>query len=396
MNGSKVKYPPLDASDRVYLSMSIILAILTAGIFIVFLILSGYPKGTISPDGPGYVSVTEYFKGENVELSKWRVSRPIIPILALPLSYLLNTQLSFILVNAILFVLLVILFYFIAKELLGEPLHAFYANLLLIFAFPIYYRGINVTADLASWLIFVCISYLILYSKKEDIVTIKVFSIIAAFCAIGTLVTELVLASFLLVFFQYLFETFNKKSHLKIFRDLIIIGLSFTIPFIIIQLLIYLIFDYSIFDKANRQMDWFANNPLNLGFMGLIRILIGTFSVSLLFLPMGILEFWQNKRYAKLHLAMFVSIMLTLFAVYTNSIRFAFVLFPLVFTFNIRGIFFIISKLQFVISATQKQVQIARLTLVVIVCTFNIVLYFAFLRFGSTTAIAKHLLSFML
>jgi hypothetical protein len=308
----------------------------------------------------------------------------------------LNTQLSFVIVNAILFVLLVILFYFIAKELLGEPLHAFYANLLLIFAFPVYYRGINVTVDLASWLIFVCTSYIILYCKKENLVTIRAFSIMAVFCAIGTLVTELVLASFLLVFFQYLFESFKRNSLMKIFRGLIIIGSSFAIPFIIFQLFIYLIFDYSIFDKANRQMDWFANNPLNLGFMGLIRILIGTFSISLLFLPMGILEFWQNKRYVKLHLAMFVSIMLTLFAVYTYSIRFAFVLFPLVFTFNIRGILFIISKFQFFFPANQKQEQVARLTLVVIVCTFNISLYLGFLWYGSTTEIAKHLLSFLL
>jgi hypothetical protein len=183
---------------------------------------------------------------------------------------------------------------------------------------------------------------------------------------------------------------------MKIFRDLTIIGLSFTIPFIILQLLINLIFDYSIFDKADKELYLIVNSPLNLGFKGLIRILLGTFSISLLFLPMGILEFWENKRYAKLHLAMFVSIMLTLFIVYINSIRFAFVLFPLVFTFNIRGILFIISKLQFVFSESYRWVQVARLTLVVIVCTFNIFLYFAFLRYGSTTEIAKHLLSFML
>jgi len=376
--------------------MSVIFAILTAGIFITFLLLSGFPKGTISPDAHGYISVTEYFKGKDVELSKFRVSRPIIPILALPISWFLDTQLSFILVNAILFVLLVSLFYFIAKELLGEPLYAFYANLLLIFAFPVYYRGINVTVDLASWLIFVCTSYIILYCKKEGLVTIRAFSIIAVFCAIGTLVTELVLASFLLVFFQYLFEKFKRISFMKIFRDLLIIGFSFTIPFVILQLLIFIIFGYSIFDKANKQMVWFAHNPLNLGFMGLIRILIGTFSVSLLFLPMGIIEFWQNKRCAKLHLSMLVSIMLTLFTVYTNSIRFAFVLFPLVFTFNIRGILFIISKLQLVFSESYKWIPIARLALVVIVCTFNIFLYFGFLRYRSTIEFARHLLSFML
>ena len=134
MDTLKVKFLALDESDRLYLSVSIIFAVLLAGIFITFLILSGFPDGTISPDGHGYVSVTEYFKGQEVELSKFRVSRPIVPILALPFSWFLDTQLSFIIVNAILFVLLVSVFYFIAKELLGEPLYALYANLLLIFA----------------------------------------------------------------------------------------------------------------------------------------------------------------------------------------------------------------------------------------------------------------------
>lgn len=396
MNGSKVKYPPLDVGDRFYLSMSIIFAILAAGTFVIFLILSEFPKGTISGDGPGYASVTEYFKGENVELFKRRASRPIIPILALPFSFFLDTQLSFTVVNAILFVFLVFLFYFFAKELLGDPLHAFYANLLLIFSFPVYYRGINVTADLASWLFFVCISYTIIHFKKADLVTIRVFSIMAVFCAIGTLITELVLASFLLVFFQYILENFKRNSFIKLFRGLLIIGFSFTIPFIILQIMIYLIFDYSIFDKAEVHLDWIINNPLDRGFMGLIRVLVGTFSISLLFLPMGILEFWHNKRYAKLHLAMFVSTILALLAVYVNTIRFAFVLFPLVFTFNIRAILFIISRLQLALSASDKQVQVAKLTLVVIVCLFNIFLYFGFLRYGSTIAIARHLLPFML
>ena len=144
------------------------------------------------------------------------------------------------------------------------------------------------------------------------------------------------------------------------------------------------------------HLDWIINNPLDRGFLGLIRVLVGAFNISLLFLPMGILEFWQNRPYAKLHLAMFVSTILALLAVYVNTIRYAFVLFPLVFTFNIRAILFIISKMQIALSASDKQLQVAKLTLVVIVCLFNIFLYFGFLRYGSTIAIAKHLLWFML
>ena len=81
--------------------------------------MTGFPPGAISPDGASYMTVTDYFRGEEVILSTWRVSRPIVPLLALPLSYIMSTELSFLLVNSVLFVLLVGVFFKLAEHLLA-------------------------------------------------------------------------------------------------------------------------------------------------------------------------------------------------------------------------------------------------------------------------------------
>ena len=386
----------LDEQDRGYFRLALGLAVLVSGLFVTFLILGDFPANTISPDAGGYISVTEYFKGDDVTLSKSRISRPIVPILALPLSYMLDTPVSFIIINAILFVLLVATFYVLSKNLLGESQGAFYSALLLIFAYPVYYRGINVTVDLASWLVFVSTACFVLHFKKKDALTVRVSSLMAIACAVGTLVTELVLASFLLIFVHHFFDNFRKQSAKSLIKDLFTIGVCFSIPVILFQLAIASSFDYSILDNAQAKMGWVADNPLSLGPVGLLRSFMGAFIVSLFFLPFGVLEFRKHHRLATFHLAMLISTLITLLAIYVATIRFSFVLFPLIFTFNIRGIAFLVSKLKAAVSMNEHQVRLAQGTLVAAVCAFNIVLYAGFLHYGSTMEMATQFLSFLL
>lgn len=393
---SRDKVFSLDKHDRFYLAVALFLAVLTSASFVAFLILTEFPEPTISPDDSGYVSVTDYLKGEDVTLDKLRISRPIVPILALPLSYVVDTRVSFIITNAIFFVVLVGAFYVLARDLLGESRPAFYSTLLLIFAYPVYYRGINVTVDLVSWLIFVSLACLILHYKKRNLLTLRVLTVMAVGCAVGTLVTELVLVSFLLVFVLYVLDNFRKHPPGLLLRNLLIIGFSFTIPILIFQIVIYLIFDYSIFDNAEKKMEWVVDNPLSLGPSGLIRAFIGAFNVSLLFVPLGVFEFWKKNRHVNIHLAMLVSVLVGLLGIYINTVRFVFVLFPLVFTFAIRGVMFFVSKLQIAVSASERQTRLAQAALVAGMCVFNVLLYVGFLQYGSTMAMARRFLSLLL
>ena len=381
---------------RRYLLVAIGLASLIATLFVGFLLVTGFPPGAISPDGASYMTVTDYLRGEEVILSTWRVSRPIVPLLALPLSYLMSTELSFLIVNSVLFVLLVGVFFKLAEHLLGAPKLAFYAAILLIFAFPVYYRGINVTVDLASWLIIVVTARVLLELENRGALTGAVCSALAALCAFGTLVTELVFASFLLVLCFYLIKRWGERPLRLLLRASLIICVSFAVVIVVLQLTIYLIFDSSVLDKAQRQMIWFANNPLNLGPAGFVRVLVGAFLVSLLLVPLGMLDIRRSVQNRGLLVAMLISALLTLAAVYTNSIRFVFVLFPVVFPIAVLGIARLAQTGRSMFRFGSLGALITEVLLLSAVCAFNLLAYAGFLRYGSTIEMARQFIPFLL
>lgn len=393
-------------AERPYLVAALAVAGLVAALFVGFLVLSGLPEGAsaevlkesypaISPDGPGYVTVTEYFRGEDVMLDKWRISRPVVPLLALPLSYVISTELSFVIVNAVLFVLLVGAFYGLGERLLTTPKQAFYAAILLIFAFPVYYRGINVTVDLASWLIFVVMALMLLELERRDSVTVTVFSVLAVFCALGTLVTELVFASFMLVLCFYLIKLRGSLPLRHLLGHSLIICASFAAIVLVLQLILYLVFDYGFFDKTQRQLAWFANNPLNLGPTGFVRVLAGAFLASLLLVPPGLLAIRRSMQNRELLLAMLVSALLTLAAVYTNSIRFVFVLFPVVFPVAALGAVRLAEMGRSALRLGRVGALATEVALVSGVCAFSLLTYVGFLRYGSTIEMARRFLPFL-
>jgi len=396
------------ACDRKrYIYVALLLAGLMATLFVGFLLLTGLPDGenwrvvresypTISPDGPSYVTVTDYFRGEDVHLNKLRISRPIVPLLALPLSYFMSTELSFLIVNSVLFVLLVGVFFDLADQLLDSPKQAFYAAILLVFAFPVYYRGINVTVDLASWLFFVVTARVALELERRDGLTAAGAGVLAALCALGTLITELVLASFLLVLFYYLLRRRTGLPLRRLLADLLIVCASFAAVFLVLQLMIYLIFDYGFFDKAERQLRWFANNPLDLGPAGFVHVLVGAFLASLFLVPVGLLEVARSIRNRELLLAMLTSALLTLAVVYTNSIRFVFVLFPVVFPIAVLGIVRLAEMGRVAFRFGRRGALATEAALLFAACAFSLLTYAGFLHYGTTKEMARQLLPFLL
>lgn len=391
---------------RPYLLAAVILAGLMATLFVTFLVAAGLPEGAsaevvqlyypaINPSGPGYVTVTDYFRGEDVILEKWRISRPIVPLLALPLSYIMSTELSFLIVNSVLFVLLVGAFYELAERLLATPKQAFYAAILLIFAFPVYYRGINVSVDLASWLIFVVTALVLLELERRGAVTVAAFSVLAVICALGTLVTELVFAAFLLVLCFYLIKRRRDRPRRRLLGHALIICASFAAVILVLQLIIYLVFDYGFFDKTQRQLTWFTNNPLNLGPAGFVRVLGGAFLASLLLVPVGLPDIRRSMKNRELLLAMLVSALFTLAAVYTNSIRFVFVLFPVIFPIAVLGVVRLAEMGRSALRIGRVGALVTELALLSGVCAFNLLTYAGFLRYGSTIEMARRFLPFL-
>jgi hypothetical protein len=378
-----------------------------AALFVGFLVWSGLPVGVssrvvresypaISPDGPGYVTVTDFFRGEDVVLDRSRVSRPLVPLLALPLSYVVPTELSYIVVNAALFLLLVGAFFGLAEHLLGTAQHGFYATVLLIFSFPVYYRGINVTVDLASWLIFVVMARVLVELERRGAVRLSTFTVLSALCGLATLVTELVFSSFLLVLSFYLIRRRRQCRPLRLVADLGTMAAAAGAVVLLLQATIYLVFDYGFFEQLQRQVVWFSENPLNLGLAGFVRVLVGAFLVSLLLVPVGLLDLRQSMQDRELAAAMLVAALLTLLAVYTHSIRFVFVLFPVVFPIAVLGVVRLAGIGGAVFGLGRRGTLAIEVALLSGVCAINVATYAGVLRYGSTIEMARRLLPFLL
>jgi hypothetical protein len=378
-----------------------------AALFVGFLVWSGLPVGVssrvvresypaISPDGPGYVTVTDFFRGEDVVLDRSRVSRPLVPLLALPLSYVVPTELSYIVVNAALFLLLVGAFFGLAEHLLGTAQHGFYATVLLIFSFPVYYRGINVTVDLASWLIFVVMARVLVELERRGAVRLSTFTVLSALCGLATLVTELVFSSFLLVLSFYLIRRRRQCRPLRLVADSGTMAAAAGAVVLLLQATIYLVFDYGFFEQLQRQVVWFSENPLNLGLAGFVRVLVGAFLVSLLLVPVGLLDLRQSMQDRELAAAMLVAALLTLLAVYTHSIRFVFVLFPVVFPIAVLGVVRLAGIGGAVFGLGRRGTLAIEVALLSGVCAINVATYAGVLRYGSTIEMARRLLPFLL
>lgn len=384
-----------DQLNTNYLIGALAAAALAATLFVSFLIICNFPEGTISPDGKGYINITEYFMGRDVELNKFRVSRPLVPILAIPLTYIVEPKISYLVVNALLFILLTGLFYVMATLLLKDDTQALYATALLLFAFPVYYRGINVTVDMASWVLFVLVGSIVLDADNSGKLTPRTFFVLSFFCGVGTLITEMVLVSFLFILFFYAFSRLQRESWSRFFYSLFLICASFSVPVLVIQAGVYWLFDYTIFDKAIKVRELSANAPLTLGPVGFMRALVGAFSVSLFFAVFGLVEFFKKQDNVVAFSALLLAGLITFSAVWTSVTRFVFVLSPLVFTCCIRGIIVLSGMLQGVLRYNDTVKKTLHIAAVVFIIIINVLMYCVFLRFGTTLAMAKKFLLFL-
>jgi len=379
---------PSDARDRRALVTALALAAAAAGAFLAFAWAADVHDPRISPDGDSYVSVLRYLAGETDSVRLLRLSRPGVPALALLWSDAVDPVSAFLVTNALLFVVLVGVFFRLARELLGDPRGAFQASLLLICAFPVYYRGINVTVDLASWLIFVTTAVAILHFTRAGRFDRKVALAMSLGCAVGTLVTELVLVSLVLIALEYFFQHRTVMSFRSLLGDVTTIFLVFGVPVLLYQLAFAYAFDFSLLDNFGAKLIMARAVPYSLGPLGLLRTLVATFSASLLLVPLGLYDLRRGAPHRRLVASMTIACVATLLTVYISSVRFAFVLFPVVFPLAVRGA-------RTLADSSGAGRWLASLCIGA-VCGFNGLLYVALLRVDTTEELARRFVPFLI
>jgi len=376
-----------EPTDRRARGAALALAAVAAGLFVAWTWNASLEDPRISPDGESYASVTRHLAGDAGPVSVLRLSRPVVPALALLWTPVIGPVPAFLVTNGVLFVALVGVFFGLARELLGSARGAFQACALLLCAFPVYYRGINVTVDMASWLFFVVVASVLLRRERDGRFTRGLAIALALACAAGTLVTELVLASLALVALEYARAHFRAKSLPALAGDLAWIGLAFGVPVLLYQLAFAHAVGFSLLENFQAKLGMAAEVPYSLGPGGLLRTLAATFSLALVLVVPGLRALRRDPRHARVLASMTIACVATLLAIYISSVRFAFVLFPVVFTLAVRGAHALAEA-----CGGRRWVETASIGAV---CAFNLLLYAAFVRFDTTDALARAWVPFL-
>ena len=154
-------------------------------------------------DSEGYRLVARYFLGEDIQsdslpLLKYRLFSPLVPFVAALLARMIPLEYAFLLINCLLWLLSVYLFYRFSNRLLNER-SAFYCALLFTSSLPLIIWGLPIMVDMAAFFFAILICLLVTPAGSEKKGT-SFFLTITLFLAI---LAKPSLVSLLLFFMLY-------------------------------------------------------------------------------------------------------------------------------------------------------------------------------------------------
>ena len=122
-------------------------------------------------DSEGYLLVARYFLGEDIQsdslpLLKYRLFGPLVPFAAALFARMIPLEYAFLLINCLLWLLSVHLFYRFSNRLLNER-SAFYCALLYTSSLPLIIWGLPIMVDMAAFFFAILICLLITPAGSE-------------------------------------------------------------------------------------------------------------------------------------------------------------------------------------------------------------------------------------
>ena len=140
-------------------------------------------------DSEGYLLVARYFLGEDIQpdslpLLRYRLFSPLVPFAAALLARMIPLEYAFLLINCLLWLISVHLFYRFSNRLLNER-PAFYCALLYTSSLPLIIWGLPIMVDMAAFFFAILICFLVTPAGSEKkgsslLVTITLFLAILA------------------------------------------------------------------------------------------------------------------------------------------------------------------------------------------------------------------------
>lgn len=158
-----------------------------------------------------------------------------------------NLLFSWILINSILFVVMSVVFYSLAKRIYENGKVAFWTTVLLAGNYAAINFGPSALMDVGGWLFYISsvyYSYKYFQSKNTNSFWLASFLI-----AIGGLWKEYTFLAFVVLFLSYLFNEWRKLK--EFIKNMFLAGLIAFTPFALLNVYIYLNFHYT-------YADWFA------------------------------------------------------------------------------------------------------------------------------------------
>lgn len=141
-----------------------LLQIFIAGLLLNNLSMEGWSV-IQAEDSEGYLLVARFFLGEDIQsdslpLLKYRLFSPLVPFTAALLARIIPLEYTFLLINCLLWLLSVYLFYRFSNRLLNER-SAFYCALLYTSSLPLIIWGLPIMVDMASFCFAILICLLV-------------------------------------------------------------------------------------------------------------------------------------------------------------------------------------------------------------------------------------------
>lgn len=283
--------------------------------------------GQVYPDSPSYIAAAHFFQGRNIsgEAAQFRLLRPVVPLLASIINYVVDIRTSFALVNLVFWCAASILMFYFTRMLTKDTDASILSSALFTTGIPLLLFGDAVLTDMAGYF-FVLLGIYIIIRWDLPHATFRRVCIAALIVAIGILSREIVVS---VLIFALMWTILSKGS------------LSRTVLFLVVPVGVSLLWSFAV---AVSYITWYSQGGLAFAaahqqmgllqrgyrLLGSIEYAFGRYPEIIVLAALGFLRI-RTKDYLKVHISILVGALAVILAWPIVDTRFTFILFPSIF-----------------------------------------------------------------
>jgi len=263
-------------------------------IFLLVFVLNNFTIGYSGSDSRSYIETAKLLTGQQYkEIIPYRLLKPAAPFVIGVLSFLMNMNTAFLLLNSVLYFLITILVFKIVVMLFNNQRHALISAVIFATSYPILEYGVTYMTDLPGWFFFVFSVYLTLHFLKRPSYWLSAF--VGAVVAVGALTKE---TGALGGVFFVLSSLFLLEGGIgQRFRYVVVFFVVSIVPFAMWQVHVFNSIGYSYYDWYMRGEDYVANSFATLPRLPLlVKSIGGAFLLGWIVAVIGAIRLFLASR----------------------------------------------------------------------------------------------------